>query len=126
MAEIIRLFLAINHLFADDTQLGKAVNFNVPGDLQSSTAPLESCISCISDWIASKQLKLNEEKTEYIIFGSKRNIKKLGDQSISVGGNNISSVPVVRKLSLRMDSTLNFHDHISFVCKNAMANICFI
>ena len=74
--------------------------------------------------MASNQLKLNKGKTVYIIFGSKRNIKKLGDQSISVGGNNISSVPVVR--NLRMDSTLNFHDHISFVCKNAMANICFI
>ena len=110
LAEIIRPFLAIYHLFADDTQLGKAVNLNVPGDLQSSTATLESCISRISDWIASNKLKLNEEKTEYIIFGSKLNIKKLGDQSISVGGNNINSVQVVRNLGLRMDSTLNFHD----------------
>ena len=49
--------------------------------------------------MASNQLKLNEEKKEYIIFGSKRNIKKLGDQSISVGGNNISSVPVVKSWS---------------------------
>ena len=42
---------------------GKTVNLNIPGDLQSSTATLESCISPISNRMASNQLKLNEEKT---------------------------------------------------------------
>ena len=68
LADIIRLFLALFHLFADDTQLGKAVDIFKDGELSEAILILQKCINAISDWMGSNQLKLNEEKTEFIFF----------------------------------------------------------
>ena len=56
------------HLYADDTQL------YLPFDPQNSKIAMqqmEACIAEIKSWMASNFLKLNDDKTEFIMFGSK-------------------------------------------------------
>ena len=123
LADIIRLFLIIYHLFADDTQLGISVDPSKHEELINSINILENCIESISSWMASNQLKLNEDKTEFIVFASKHNMKKIENASINVGVSSIESVPIARNLGLHMDTNLSFHEHITIVCKSAMLNI---
>ena len=57
---------SVNHqLFADDTQLQKPTP---PNDLRSLRRDLQLCTHDIKSWVCSNQLKLNEDKTEAILF----------------------------------------------------------
>ena len=38
---------------------------------------LNSCLQDVQEWVSSSMLKLNPEKTEFIIFGSHAQLKKL-------------------------------------------------
>ena len=59
---------SVNHqLFADDAQLQKSTP---PKDVQSLTHDLQSCTDDIKAWMCNNQLKLNEDKTEAILFST--------------------------------------------------------
>ena len=55
----------------------------------SKTALLNFQIGCL------KKLKLNDDKTEYIVLGSGAQMSKTDSKSITVGGQDIKSITVV-------------------------------
>lgn len=61
------------HIYADDTQLYIALK---PGKTENAVRQLELCIDDVRKWMETNYLKLNKDKTEFIIFGSKSNLKK--------------------------------------------------
>ena len=63
-------------------------------------------------------LKLNDSKTEMILFGSNHQLKNHVQMSIKVGDYSISSVPSVRNLGAYFDETMSMDD---FVKKKAIA-----
>ena len=68
--------------YADDTQLYFCCDNNV-ASLRHAVHQLENCIFDICDWMRSNALKLNEDKTEFMIFSTKNN---LGDNECLVVG----------------------------------------
>ena len=56
------------HSYADDTQLYVHCD-NDETSIQLAIKRLEHCIADVCKWMKSNALKLNEEKTEFIIFG---------------------------------------------------------
>ena len=103
------------HLYADDTQL--YVEFD-PEDSESALSRLEGCIEDIRVWMKQNFLKLNEDKTEFIIFGTKRNIEKVTAWSVSVGDSEILPSTAARNIGAYMDSELNMNTHINSVIKS--------
>ena len=65
LSDIIASYLVNHQLFADDTQPRKSTP---PNDVQSLTRDLQLCTDDIKSWMCSSQLKLNEDKTEAILF----------------------------------------------------------
>ena len=63
------------------------------------------------------RLKLNEEKTEALLIGSKDNRELVGLKSIRVGDSNIEIMNKVRNLGLIIDSDLSMTAHINHVIK---------
>ena len=59
---------------------------------------LTSCLSNIREWMCSNLLKLNQDKTELMIFAQKYRDKELTDFSISFGGNIIHDTPRMLKI----------------------------
>ena len=59
-------------------------------------------------------LKLNESKTEFIIFGTRQQLSKVGMINIRIGDDVIQNVPSVRNLGLHFDKELK---HSSYVNK---------
>ena len=53
--------------FADDTQLQKSTP---PNDVQSLTHDLQLCTDDIKAWMCKNRFKLNEDKTEAILFST--------------------------------------------------------
>ena len=69
---------------------------------------LQRCTANVGDWCASKRLKLNEDKTEFMWCGSRASLKKIAsnDLSLRVGNDVITSVNAVRDLGVTLDSEL--------------------
>ena len=72
-------------LYADDTRL--YVEFN-KSSMAASLQHLELCIDGIKSWMSQNILKLNEDKTEVIVFGSRKYLEGMPSISIRVGDYN--------------------------------------
>ena len=69
------------------------------------------------------KLKINDAKTEFIVFRSPMLKHDLSDMSVNVGGNVIKPSEKVRDLGVILDQTLSFDDHISTICQSAHFHI---
>ena len=68
------------------------------------------------------KLKINDAKTEFIVVRSPMLKHDLSDLSVNVGGNVIKPSEKVLDLSVILDQTLSFDDHIA-VCQSAHFHI---
>ena len=101
------------HLYADDSQLYMSFKPSKAGSKEMCLHHLEGCISDIRLWKANNMLKLNDEKTEFIIFGTRQQLAKISDISIKVGSMKIQPVEEVRNLGYFMDGLLKNSVHIN-------------
>ena len=69
------------------------------------------------------KLKINDAKTEFIVFRSPMLKHDLSDLSVNVGGNLIKPSEKVCDLDVILDQTLSFDDHISAICQSAHFHI---
>ena len=109
---------SVNHqLFADDTQLQKSTP---PNDMQSVTHDLQSSTDDIKAWMCNNQLKLNEDKTEAILF-STPSLSSCNclPSSIMVGTHEIMFSNKVRNLGFILDSNLTMEQHVIKTCQTA-------
>ena len=88
--------------------------------MPSTIDTLQRCTADVGDWCASRRLKLNEDKTEFMWCGSQASLKKVAsnDLSLRVGNDVITSVNAVRDLGVTLDSELIMH-------VNKVASACF-
>ena len=113
---------SVNHqLFADDTQLQKSTP---PNDVQSLTHDLQSCTDDIKAWMCNNQLKLNEDKTEAILFSTPSlSSCHCLPSSVTVGTHKIMFSDKVRNkvrnLGFILDSNLTMKQHVIKTCQTA-------
>ena len=69
-------------------------------------------------WMIKNKLKINDSKSEFIIFRSPLLKQNLSDLSVSVGDLQVSPSSKVRDLGVVFDQYLTFHDHISGICNS--------
>ena len=74
LSKIISAYNGIKfHFYADDTQ----VYFHLsPNSTPSAFGQLQQCLREIQAWMAASKLKLNPDKTEFILLGSAKQRKK--------------------------------------------------
>ena len=121
LAQLIRSYGLNNHGYADDTQL--CLSFKKTSDnaiVKREILNLEKCLCDISVWMSQNKLKLNNDKTEIILFGSKKHLAELNIKSLSVAGTDVSvaSEPV-RNLGAMFDSQLIMAPHVKSVVKKS-------
>ena len=96
--EIVEHHLPDVHAYADDSQ--HYVSFK--SDLENQSAAIEAMQKCISDvrrWMLADRLKLNDDKTEIVIIGTKQQLAKVNtDASVRVGMSTIPPSSEVRNL----------------------------
>ena len=84
IANIARKYGLYVHAYADDTQLYVPFDLNDPNDEMSARQRAEACILEIKSWMTMNKLKLNDEKTEFLIMTSKFHQHKIHDHQIKV------------------------------------------
>ena len=111
---------SVNHqLFADDTQLQKSAPLN---EVTNLTKELNACTYNIKTWMTENQLKLNDGKTEALLFPFSSSLKPstgpLPD-SITLGSHNIPFSDSAKNLGFILDSKLSMKKHIIKICQTA-------
>ena len=70
-------------------------------------------------------LKLNPDKTEFIIFGSHAQLKKLDPYlPVKIFGNFMHPAVVVKNLGVWFDANFSFANHVHNICKTCFIQIC--
>jgi len=74
----------------------------------------------------NNMLKLNKEKTKFIVFSSKQHVKKTEKLRIKVGSSYINSSMSVRNLGIILDNTLCMEKQVNSICKSCYYQISYI
>ena len=104
-------------MYADDTQIYVKFNKNCLTSMQMALCQLEHYIADISCWMSQNGLKLNHEKTEWIIFNGNTNLIKDVELHIGLPLKYISKLQLVQNASARVISKTRKRDHITPVLK---------
>ena len=103
-----------SHAYSDDTQLSRA--FNVSAREARAFIAIESCIRDIRQWMCEKKLLLKDDKTEFLLVGSCKQLAKVSIDGLKVGDYKISPSPSLRNLGTWLDSYLSMDVNIIKTC----------
>ena len=85
---------------------------------------LNRCPQDVKKWMLASKLKLNPDKTEVILFGSKKQRERLyACFPIDILGNHLHPTESVRNLGVWFDSDFSFSKHVQNVCKGYLSQL---
>ena len=85
---------------------------------------LNTCLQDVKEWMSASKLKLNSDKTEFILFGSKKQRERLNACfPIDILGNPLHPTKSVRNLGVWFDSGFSFSKHVQNVCKSCFSQL---
>ena len=109
---------------ADDTQLYLAFKAGDDVNEKSAIAAMEACVLDTHKWMLSDRLKLNMDKTDFLLFGTKRQLEKVNITTLRLGDTTITQSPsAVKNLGAWFDAQLNMHEHITKTCSSSFFHI---
>ena len=84
---------------------------------------VQRCMSDIPTWMLTDKLKLNDDKTEFMLLGTKQQLSKVNIDSLTVGSIDVAPVTVARNLGTWFDSNLNLQGQIHSTCKSGFFHL---
>ena len=109
--------------YTDDMQNYLSFKPAIPGDNHKCRRQLENCIAEIQIWMCTNFLKLNDEKTEYIIIGTYKNLQYVADTDITIGDETITASDFMRDPSFWFDKELKGTVHINKITSSCIYTI---
>lgn len=108
LAKVVRSFGLEVLSYADDTQIMVSITHNIKDSAQN----FRNCMEAVSTWMSSNFLKLNGEKTEVLIFGTKSDIWSSDWWPDSLGAC-LCPVPFGKHLGIIVDTSLSVSRQVS-------------
>ena len=125
LSSILKKYNVHFKLYADDTQFYFSLTTEQDALDKVSEIMLE-----VKNWMQKKKLKLNDDKTECMLFGVKTSLMNYQQlRNIRIGEADIETVSVVRNLGVMIDCNLTMKDQILNtvkICNHHLRNIAFI
>ncbi len=94
------------HGYADDHTVKKVFSPTTPGQEELTLMDLASTMTLVDTWMGQSRLKLNPDKTEFILFASRQRLGKCVSRDLSVIGATVQRSPVVKYLGVLLDQNL--------------------
>ena len=111
------------HCYADDSQLYLSFNPDYGDDQPLAVQAMENCLIDIRKWAKSNYLKLNDDKTEFVIIGKKQQLAKTYISTIRLGNADIVASSHVRNLVAWFDERFSMETHITKACGAAFYHL---
>ena len=108
---------------ADDHSLNYSFKANNREQEVETVNCLEQCMFNVNRWMYQNRLKMNTDKTEFIIFGSQQNLLKCSTKNINACSNIVEGSDQIRLLGTWLDAGLTFKHQIHMKCCMAMFNL---
>ena len=96
--------------YADDHQILKS--FKPFEQLPTLVIHLNACFNTVKSWMSEYYLKMNDSKTQIIIFGSTRVLSEVKIHGLNTEGAAIRFISTVKNLGIMMDNHLTFERQI--------------
>ena len=128
LGEICRKHNINFHGYADNSQnyMSFQPQYHNTVNQDTSIKNLENCLEDIRTWMSLNILKLNEDKTEFIIVGVWQQLDKVRELSIKIGDDKITNSTVVKNLGVYIDCELKLSTHVNKIVSssfNTLQNI---
>ena len=107
------------HFYADDSQLYLPFT---PGTESEAVRKASACCNAIKEWMTVNMLKLNEGKTEMMVFQPRQMTMPMSC-TVSIGNANITPNPTARNLGIMFDEKLICDVHINRMCRAAFYHL---
>jgi len=108
------------HIYADDTQLYLAFKLNSP---DVSISKLVAAISDVRTWMIKNKLKINDDKTEFLVITQPNLRKQFSNLSIQIGPCVVTPSDSATNLGVVFDSTLAMDKHIQKLCQTSLFHL---
>ena len=84
---------------------------------------VEKCATDLKVWMNANRLKMNNNKTKFILFGSKPQLDKCNKKILNVNNTEVKLADKIKYVGVLLDQKLNLKQHITSKCQTAMLNI---
>ena len=85
-----------------------------PSNASNSIKDIHSCLASVQSWMSANKLKINPDKTEFIVFGNKRQQAELAPFfPADILGNGLVPAVTVKNVGVKLDSCLELSKQVS-------------
>ena len=119
IADICKKHQVHYHRFADDIQLYVSYNPAESEELNDAKIQLIQCIDEIRAWMLLHQLKLNDDKTEFMVLQSSHNLRVHGSPTLQLPQLTLTSTDTARNLGCFFDRHMQLDRLVSSYCSSA-------
>ena len=123
LGDLLRTHGVDFHFYADDSQIALAFSPDILIDQIDAFERIESCADSIRDWMMQNKLKLNDNKTIFMVLGNKTQVKKVVLNSVVIGESYIESTKSCVNLGAGFDSEMSMRNHVSLACKSGFYHL---
>ena len=109
------------HFYVNDSQVYVHLSKK---NASAASEKLNMCLDDVKEWMSTSKLKLNPDKTEFIIFSLKRQRDKLKTCFlIDISGSPLCPVDSVKNLGVWLDSDFSLSKHVQNACKSCFVEL---
>ena len=117
---VIHHHLPTAHCFADNTELYLAFNPSSDAAQDAAITAMENCLRDNRNWMTTDRLIINDEKTEFMLIGTKAQLAKVKNITLTIGESVIlPSEEPIRNLGAWFYCTFNLNHLINKICRSA-------
>ena len=109
--------------YADDTSAYKSYPADSLAKESATVKGLELDIELTKQWMAENRLKMNDTKTEYVVFGNNVQLAKCHHQGIRIGEETILKSNKITLLGVHLDMQVTLKEHIKLKSAKVAYNL---
>ena len=112
--------------FTDDHSIRRSFIADSQDQKLQSLLMLMDTVASIASWMDTMHLKLNPDKTEFIIFGYRSQLVKCTTNCVNISGSTIPRSSSIKYLGVTLGENLSLKEHILLKFRKPMANFVMI
>ncbi len=109
--------------YADDTGIYHAISPINATSQNITMLKINTCIDKIKEFMLVNKLKINDEKTIFMVLGTDYWTEKLKMESIKIGNTEIKSSNSTKNLGIIFDKEMTLQEHVNYICKRGFYHV---